>query len=137
MSKHIISNLSCIVVIVVSYQDATSKSSGTLLLALGVDVPRADEDPALLVLGELVLAGAYLLVNPRVSDLGRCLPVAYAPVLGLHVGGATCQDDTGVVAIAAAAPPLGHLGPRAATRLLVPPPGRECAWEETCFSTID
>mmetsp|Transcript_33845 Transcript_33845/g.71159 ORF Transcript_33845/g.71159 Transcript_33845/m.71159 type:complete len:273 (+) Transcript_33845:1559-2377(+) len=64
-----------------------------LVLAFRVDVPRPDEHPALFVLGEFVLTGTDLFVDPGIAYFGGGLAVADAPVFGFFVGGAVGDDD--------------------------------------------
>mmetsp|Transcript_32037 Transcript_32037/g.61349 ORF Transcript_32037/g.61349 Transcript_32037/m.61349 type:complete len:323 (+) Transcript_32037:2264-3232(+) len=73
-----------------------------LVLAFRVDVPRADEHPALLVLGEFVLTRTDLFVDPGIAYFGGGLAVADASVFGFFVGGAVGNDHPsgGIVGVA-------------------------------------
>lgn len=77
----------------------TQPTRQTLILPLGIDVPRPDEDSTLFVLGEFILTRAYLFVDPCIADFCGGLAVADASVFGFFVGGAVGDDYAGVVVV--------------------------------------
>mmetsp|Transcript_8354 Transcript_8354/g.14727 ORF Transcript_8354/g.14727 Transcript_8354/m.14727 type:complete len:242 (-) Transcript_8354:401-1126(-) len=75
----------------------TQPTRQTLILPLGIHVPRTHKHPALFVLREFILTRADLFVDPRITDFGGGLAVADASVFGFFVGGAVGDDDAGSV----------------------------------------
>lgn len=70
----------------------TKPTAQTLILPLGIDIPRAHKHSSLLVVGEFILTRAYLFVDPSISYFGRGFAIADASVLGFFVEGAGGYD---------------------------------------------